>query len=200
MTPPGGLRETPWRQAPNGHEVRVLLRRGFDCRERCEHVPPHPNEGGQNHGQTGDHWLFEYRSSATLAASVEAISYIRDGVLDRHFEQRRRHELRHPPGTRVGRPLDDLLVQGIMGAGLYVHRRVEGDDEGHACDILGRCVIDFAGYLFSSAFFERSFSETLEPLALHPFDEIDLDAVVDVMAPLWSKLSGFLAARSEPDL
>jgi len=178
--------------------MRVLAWRGFDCRERCEHVPPHPNEGGQNHGQAGERWLFEYRTTGDLAASLEGISNIRDGELDPNFEARRRFELRHMRiVSRTGKTLDDLLLQAIMGAGLYVHRKVDAD-EGHDCDMLGRCVIDFAGYLFSASFFERAFSETLEPLVLHPFDEIDLDAIVEAMAPLWAKMSGYLAAQAEP--
>ena len=199
-TPPGGKRESEWKRLPNGHEARVIVQRGFDCRKRCEHEPTRPNDGGKNHGQAGDHWLFEYRTPGTLAASIDAYSLIRDGELDAHFEQRRRYELRNPgnTSTRTGRTLDDVLLQAIVGAGLYVHRKVDGEDAGQPCDMLGRCEIDFAGYLFSASFFERSHSELLEPLALRPFDEIDLDAVVDVLAPLWAKVAGFLAARDEP--
>jgi len=166
-TTPGSIREGNWLKAPNGADVRVCVVRGYDCRERCQHVPPQPNEGGQNHGQHCDEWRFQYRSG-DVAAELVCYSWIRNGAII------------------AGRPKDGRQL--IYGAMLFSHHKA---DDGEKCPILGLCKIDGSSFLFAAEFFEEAHAAALLPLAMHPVDEIDLDLAADVV-PVWGKLAAFL--------
>ena len=210
MMNPGERRETEWIKVPDGGLVKVAVRRGFDCRRRCEHVPPRPNEGGANHGQHCDEWIFEYRLG-DHAALLQCYSWIRDGKIDPQWDARRRDERRQrqrqqiqfgvrPPASRLLETYeaahDAYTCRVIYGARVMVHGKC-APDCGEECTLFGHCSIDFAGYLNSVAFFEQVHSDALEPLALKPVDEIDLAVVVDRMAPLWQKLRAFVVAKRD---
>lgn len=194
MTNPGGMRALGWKTTPLGM-VKVAVTRGYDCRATCEHVPALPNEGGENHGQHCDEWLFELRIG-NAAAALQCFSWVMNGRNTR--TGLRRAYLR----GKVARPavFDYLSYRGlaIYGARLIVHRKCDpGAWAAEQCPIFEHCVCDFAGYLNSANFFTGEHCAALLPLALHPVDEIDLHAVVDAMRPLWSKLVGFIAAKAE---
>ena len=177
MTPPGGIRQGPWIKAPNDAEIRVVVRRGWNCCKKCEHVPPRPNEGGQNHGQHCDEWYFQYRvpalgRSAARAVQLLCFSWIRNGAIEDELRLR-------------------IIKDGgmtIYGATLVVHRATSG---GEACELVGHCEAEFLGYLFSADFFEQVHSDALEPLVVKPVDDIDLVLVTDVV-PIWEKLAALL--------
>lgn len=196
MTNPGDRRETEWIKTPSGN-VKVTVGRGYDCRIRCEHVPPRPNEGGSNHGVHCDEWIFELRDG-DHAATLQLYSWIRDGKLERQWQPMARPALL-PRIEAKSDPFfdyDEYRTLPIYAARVLVHSKCPDEaDRGEDCPLFGRCEMAFAGYMNSARFFDRSHAELLEPLALRPVDEIDLAAVVDRMAPLWAKLAGYLAAR-----
>jgi hypothetical protein len=178
-TPPGGQRESAWLHAPDRATIRVTVRRGYDCRLRCEHTRPlfHGPDNYRN-----DEWIFDYRSG-DVAAVIQCFSHLRNGVLDNELPRRREAD------RFAGTPQElRAFNQTIYGARVIAHRQAAADD-GHACPVFGRCTSDFLGYLFSSQFFEQAHSDVLEPLASRPVDEIDLAAIADAMSGLWIKLA-----------
>lgn len=196
MTNPGGMRATGWQTTPLGM-VSVGVLRGYDCRNRCEHVPPKPNKGGANHGQHCDEWLFELRIG-DAAAALQCFSWVMNG------RNVRGRLLRNYLRGKVARPgifdYASFRELAIYGARLVVHRKCEpgfSHPDAEKCPLFGFCVSEFAGFLNSANFFTKEHCDALLPLALRPVDSIDLPAVVDVMHSLWSKLAGFIAAKAD---
>lgn len=193
MTNPGSMRALDWQTTPLGL-VKVAVTRGYDCRTICEHVPQHlPNDGGANHGQHCDEWLFELRIG-DAAAALQCFSWIRNGALERQ-PRRRLRAVAKAPGDFDYETYRELP---IYGARLIMHRKCRARfPDAENCPIFGSCISEFAGFLNSAHFFSEEHCAALMPLALHPVDEIDLPAVVDAMRPLWAKLVGFIAAKAD---
>jgi hypothetical protein len=193
------LRVGEWRRLPSGVEVRVSVRRGYDCRERCEHEPPEPDS---NHGINGDKWLFDDRLG-DIGAVFECVSRINDGVIDPEWLERRDAEMRYARyGERESyspsHGMDAMQAHRelpIVGATVNVHRKSTSSDDPE-CPIFGRCVVSFMGYLFSAEFFDKANADALLPFALHPVDAIDLAGVSDAMGPLWRKMGIVVAAAT----
>ena len=174
---PGELRDGPWRSLGDVG-VRLSLVRGFDCRLRCEHVPPKPNEGGMNHGQHCDEWHFAARTQ-DRAILLVCFSWIRDG-----------------------RPVETLAMRAtcyppIYGAYLSLHL-AEGDGDRQACDLLERrfCYPEVLSAFAAERMWGKEESRLLEPLAMASVDEIDLEKVFDALTPFWPALVARL--RGDP--
>lgn len=194
MTNPGEHREGAWTPWPDGANVRIVVRRGTE-----------PSMVGYE----CDAWLFEYRCD-DLAMVVDCYSWLINGKLDptfahrqpgllrqkendlRRIAQRMRSSSMRDWSANLSAFMADYRTRVMYGAHVVLHKR---DPNGDACDIFGRCHVDFAGFLNSAQFFDGSFGDLLEPLARHPIDEIDLALVVDRMAPLWQKMAAYVMAK-----
>ncbi len=153
---------------PSGVLVRVAVRRGWNCVRQCEHVPPRPNEGGQNHGTHCDEYRFVCRID-DVAMSLLCFTWVLNGIVNDAAMARL---------NRLGRHV-------VYGA--YANRH-QSFAAGENCDIFGQCRAEDLGAIFADEFFESQFSALLRPLIVRPVDEVDLTAVTEAMEPLWHKM------------
>ena len=192
MTPPGGLRTGEWvpsRAGPDlvtvphftrsGFEMRVAVARGFDCRQRCEHVPPRPNEGGSHHGQHTDELHLQMRR-AELAAELTCFSWIRNG-----------EKVARPEG--ISRPL-------IYAAMLFVHHEAK-NGASRPCRLFEHSgctgVLDEPlGYIGVEGIWGQQESDLVAPIVLARVDDIDLRAVMTALGPWWNQLAPFCVEKA----
>lgn len=179
MTNPGERREGPW--VPfGGHEVRVDVRRGWDCRYKCEHVD-RPKEWRCGEGQQGDEWYLQVRRG-DVALQLILFSWIRNGAVVM------------VPGLSQ-RPL-------IYGAYLSLHdgRPNGGDRQG--CHMLAQgCVPEVMSLLRPDEIWKQEHSDLFEKVALAPIDRVDLELAAFVLEPFWPTLIAELemCAKDERD-
>lgn len=155
----------------NEGAIRIDVRKGFDCRRTCQHVPPQKSD----HGQHGDEWSFNVRREST-ALSLLCFTRIRGGQII----------------------YESMATPPVYGAWLHFHdgripKRV-------SCNLLTQgCSPECLGALGVRDTFV-GFSEVVEPFAfraLENLDDRDLENLAEKLPRLWQELFARLKACEE---